>query len=94
MTRSRKHTPIFSATTAESEKQDKRMANRKLRRAVNDELEKAKDPEIAEEIVMPELREVSDVWKMDKDGKRYWNPSAGSPDYDYDSAVVEELMRK
>ncbi len=47
-------------TRARTEKQDKRKANRKLRRKTR------VDPENA-----PLLREVSDVWSFDKDGKKY-----------------------
>lgn len=65
MARSFQKTKIFGITTATSEKEDKRLANRSLRRAVKqvikDEFE-----------VLPELREVSNVWSMAKDGKMYW----------------------
>lgn len=66
MSRSRKKRPISGITLADSEKQDKRLANRKLRRRVNQTL--AVDPEAE---VFPHLREVSDPWTMAKDG-RYW----------------------
>jgi len=94
MARSRKKTPIFPNTCEETEKDEKRKANRALRRAVRVELDKAQDPEIVDEVVMPEMREVSDSWTWGKDGKRYWKPSVASPDYDYDSAVLERAMRK
>lgn len=94
MARSHRKTPCFSTTFAETEKEDKRFANRKLRRAVKVELDKVDSAEQAEDLVLPELREVSDVWLFDKDGKRYWEPSEASPDYDYDIAVVEKLKRK
>ena len=60
MARSRRHTPIFGFTTAASEKQDKRQANRRLRRAVRQGQTDRR------------LRDVSNVWAFDKDGKRYW----------------------
>lgn len=63
MSRSRKKTPIAGMTNARSEKQDKRNANRKLRRKTR------ADPEHA-----PLLREVSNVWTFDKDGKIYLTP--------------------
>jgi len=94
MSRSRKKTPVFPNTCEESEKIEKRMANRALRRAAKVELDKAQDPEMIDEIVMPEMREVSDTWMWGKDGKRYWKPSLSSPDYDYDCAVQEREMRK
>lgn len=64
MSRSRKKTPIIGMTTTDTEKQDKRHANRKLRVAVRNAL-------AGEEEIMPELREVSDVWSFGKDGKRW-----------------------
>lgn len=51
-------------TTARSEKEDKRLANRLLRRVTR------VDPENA-----PALREVSDVWGMAKDGKVRFDPT-------------------
>lgn len=65
MSKSRKRTPICGITTVESEKQDKLIAHRKLRAAVRVAL--ASDHE-----VMPELREVSDVWTFGKDGKMWY----------------------
>lgn len=66
MSRSKKKTKIHGFTTAKSEKENKRDANRKLRRIVKQKVNSGK----AE---LPELREVSNVWSFDKDGKRY-NP--------------------
>ena len=60
MSRSKRKTPVFGITTTRTEKQDKRLANRKLRRKTR------VDPENA-----PALREVSDVWGFAKDGKIY-----------------------
>jgi hypothetical protein len=50
-----------------SEKYDKRIANRRLRSSVNRLLRQ--DPETE---VLPIIREVSDVWDMNKDGKSYF----------------------
>jgi hypothetical protein len=70
MSRSRRHTPIFGITTGDSEKQDKRQANRLLRRQVRLAMEARKE-------VLPHLREVSNVWCFAKDGKSWWaNPTA------------------
>jgi len=66
MSRSRRHTPIMGVTTAESEKQDKRRANRALRRTVKTVL--LKEPEAD---VIPTLEEVSDIWSFAKDGRVY-----------------------
>jgi len=69
MSRSKRKTPVFGITTAKSEKQDKRIANRKLRRAAKQRL--GYDPDG----VMPQLREVSNVWSMAKDGKYRYSRS-------------------
>lgn len=63
MSRSRKRLPIAGMTICASEKRDKRQANRKLRAAVRGAMAGSRD-------VIPELREVSDVWTFGKDGKR------------------------
>jgi len=62
MSRSFKKTPI-QAIAGDSDKRGKRAANRKLRRVSKQAISSGKQP--------PELREVSDVWDMDKDGKSY-----------------------
>ncbi len=69
MSRSERKTPITGITTATSGKQDKRIANRQLRRRVKQLL----DVNPATE-VLPLEREVSDVWLMDKDGKIRFDP--------------------
>lgn len=65
MSRSRRHTPIFGITISQSEKQDKRRANRVLRRVV-------RQCHGHDEKPLPLLREVSNVWGFDKDGKAWW----------------------
>jgi hypothetical protein len=57
-------------TKAESEKQDKRLANRRIRRRVKVVLEAG-----PEDDMLPTLRELSDPWTMAKDGKRWFDPS-------------------
>lgn len=69
MSRSRRRAPVRGLSTAESEKEDKRMANRKLRRRVRTALRV--DPEAP----LPHLREVSNPWSMDKDGKTRFDPA-------------------
>ena len=64
MSRSRKKNPVKGITSAESEKEDKRNANRKFRRKIKQEVQKGEEQ-------LPELRELSNVWAFDKDGKRY-----------------------
>jgi len=69
MSRSRRKTPVTGITTAISEKQEKRGANRKLRRCVRQRLN-----EDAEGTLLPLEREICDVWTMDKDGKHRFDP--------------------
>lgn len=64
MSRSLKKTPISGITTAESEKEDKRLANRRHRRVTKIEVNKGDE-------VISKLKEVSNVWSFEKDGKRY-----------------------
>ncbi len=66
MSRSIKKTPFTGNTTSESEKQDKRHANRKYRRRV-----KVLLPKATEVSILPEFRETSNVCTFDKDGKQY-----------------------
>jgi len=61
VSRSFKKTPIIGLCGV-SDKQDKRIANRKTRRAQNIAVKSDKD-------VIPVQRECSDVWDMTKDGK-------------------------
>jgi hypothetical protein len=61
MSHSRRKTPVFGMTTAQSEKEDKRTANRKFRRATR---RNVNDPPTR-------VREVADVWSFAKDGKKY-----------------------
>jgi len=68
MSASRKKTPISGITTAASEKQDKGLANRRVRRAVKQALHAVEDPE-----VLPHRRELTDPWTMAKDGKRWFD---------------------
>ena len=69
MARSRRHTPIASITTAASEKQDKRRANRIHRSAARCIVKRDTDPDAT---VLPILREVSDEWSMAKDGRSWF----------------------
>jgi hypothetical protein len=62
MSRSRKKVPKTAITTATSEKEDKRDANRRLRRVTREKVKKGEEE-------LPGIREVSDVWQFSKDGK-------------------------
>jgi hypothetical protein len=68
MSRSRKRTPICGMTNAASEKYDKRLYNRRYRRVCNTLIDK-----IDENSYMPLLREYSNVWAMNKDGKQWFD---------------------
>lgn len=69
MSRSRRKHPFCGITTATTEKKDKRLANRKLRRAFS-----RLDLSDPDNLVVPLLREVSNVWSFDKDGKQRFDP--------------------
>ncbi len=75
MSRSRRKNKIRGITTAPSEKQSKLKANRKLRRMTKETLKKGKE-------VLPLLREISNQWNFEKDGKKY------------DSNLPEKELRK
>jgi hypothetical protein len=62
MSRSKKHTAKTGITTAETEKENKRKANRKLRRKTKEQVKKRGTN-------LSQLREVSNVWTFNKDGK-------------------------
>jgi hypothetical protein len=67
MSRSRRKRPFVGITTAQSEKQDKREANRSLRRVVKAAVR-------GERETVPEIREVANVYSFAKDGRRRFNP--------------------
>lgn len=69
MSRSYKHTPISGNTTSESEKHDKRLANRRFRRICR-YLDWSEEDELG-----PEMNEVSNIWCFNKDGKSYIDPA-------------------
>ena len=69
MSRSVKKTPRKGFSSSTSEKEDKRLANRKIRRVTRVEVHKGVDE-------ISKVKELSNVWSFDKDGKRYLkNPS-------------------
>ncbi len=78
MSKSRKKTSIGGITTSCSEKQDKRIYNRRYRHACKQILNTNSECEL-----LPHLREYSNVWSMDKDGK-VW----------FDAKEHPKLMRK
>jgi hypothetical protein len=80
MSRSRRYAPICGLTCARSERWDKRMANRRLRRYNRELIRRTGSVEDAPQVL---LREVSDVWDFAKDGWQRFDP-----------ALHPELMRK
>ncbi len=71
MSRSKRRTPVRGMTSARSEKQDKRLYNRRYRRVCKQALHV--DP--AREL-LPLLRGYSNVGPMDKGGKFRFDPAA------------------
>jgi hypothetical protein len=75
MSRSIKRTPIIGHTTAETEKHDKRLANRFLRRRSRQVLRTSAVGSCNHVVEglgeLPLLREVSNVYCFDKDGKQW-----------------------
>ena len=65
MSRSYKHTTISGMTTAQSEKRDKQLANRRFRRISKHRVKIDAEP-------LVHLNEISDIWDFQKDGKRYF----------------------
>lgn len=64
MSNSFKKTKFRPVAPSPSEKEDKRFANKKFRKAVTQDIRN-------ERPVLRHLRECSDVWMFDKDGKIY-----------------------
>lgn len=84
MSRSYRKTSIVGVAYGASEKQDKRFANRKLRRKIKSSFQK--DDFYDENYICPEMREVSDTWGMSKDGKYYFDENKNS--------TFKKMMRK
>ena len=78
MSRSKRKNSISGITTSRSEKEDKRIYNRRFRHAFDQFLHKNIENEI-----FPVLREYSNPWSMNKDGKARFDPKK-----------YPELMRK
>jgi hypothetical protein len=64
MTRSHRRTPITGNTKCESEKRDKTLARKALRRATHVAIQTGMEP--------PTAHEVTDPYDWGKDGKKYW----------------------
>lgn len=64
MSRSFRHTPVAGITTAQSEKDDKRRANRRIRSVNRQRVRAGLDP--------LDRRQLSSPWGFAKDGKMWW----------------------
>jgi hypothetical protein len=78
MSRSKRKISISGITTSCSEKHDKRIYNRRFRRICKQFLHIDFEIEL-----LPHLREYSNPWCMDKDGKKW-----------FDAKKFPKLMRK
>ena len=88
MSRSRKHIPISGITGDNSEKKDKRIANKKLRTRTRDLLRAVLHTDEEGDLVFPDhLHEVSNPYDGSKDGKHYYGEHEGEDWYD-------KMMRK
>lgn len=70
MSRSYRKNPVRGWTTARTEKDDKRIYNRALRRINRRLLQGGQD-----EALFQDKREVMDIWSMNKDGKMRFDPN-------------------
>ncbi len=82
MSRSYRHTPVIGNACAASDKPGKKIANSTLRTHVRQALRTCHD---FDSLVLPLLREVSNVWSFPKDGKHRMNP---------ESSYFRKCMRK
>ena len=64
MSRSLKKTAKIGFSSSDSEKKDKRMANRSFRHKAKQQIKTGKDP-------VSDMNEIMTTWAMAKDGKRY-----------------------
>ena len=71
MSRSKRKNPFCGMTTSESEKEDKRIYNRRFRHKIKQEIHTSSTDDDFDNTV---LREVSNPWSMDKDGRQRFDP--------------------
>lgn len=72
MSRSRRKTPIFGCTTCKSERQDKKIWHKRWRAHERTALNSISVDDFEAHLPLLE-NQVSDVWDMGKDGRRYWS---------------------
>jgi hypothetical protein len=64
MSRSGKKTPKIGFSSSDSEKKDKRIANRSFRHKAKQQIKSGKEP-------VTDMNDIMTTWAMAKDGKRY-----------------------
>lgn len=75
MSRSYRHNPFTGFTTAKSEKTDKRIANRRYRKALKEKLRGLDPSDDEEDFLPPKMEEISSGgWYFEKDGKMRFDP--------------------
>ena len=89
MSRSRKHTPIGGWCGGSSEKYDKRVGNRRLRKKSKQIIHNGS----YDDVVFPIMDEVMDKWCMNKDGKGWFGDLKNDPDPFWDG-YYDKFMRK
>lgn len=88
MSKSFKKVPISGNTTAPSEKKDKQLANRKLRRINKKFLNNIECPDIVADRLST-LKDESNIWDFAKDGKKWFKNLKH-----VDKPIFNKLMRK
>ena len=104
MSNSKRKTPIISNSCSgrkSSEKEDKQIVNRDMRRTNKILLNDAKITKDLEDIILIDrVQELSEIWSMKKDGKHYFGKMKGSDELQFDPEkgtlgdYFKELMRK
>lgn len=79
MSRSHRKHPIIGMTTSRSEKQDKRIANRRMRAGLHQARHRqfVDDPREGHDYswLEPDKNDYGSPWTFDKDGKQRFNPN-------------------
>lgn len=65
MTRSYRHSKVIGTAKCRSERWDKKIWHSKFRAKIHTLLASGKEADV-------DIKEVSDPWSMNKDGKNYW----------------------
>lgn len=71
MSRSKRHTPVFPITNSDSDKQFKRLENRRGRRVSREAVDRGEEA--------PSPKQFGNPWGSSKDGK-FFDPEAGAKD--------------